>query len=157
MNLDLELIEMLNTPLAKQAARSQPVYPLEFFTTRLDKLPKVTTVFRIEHKDDASGPYGTKGWQRTPHTPAYGRSTPNADDGFQSVFPEDLQRFWFDFYKRSELKEVKFGFSSLEQLKKWFHNETELNTLKSLGFIIKEYNNVSGVDSGTQVIFSENV
>lgn len=126
----------------------------------LNQLPKVTTIFRIENRF-GEGPYYSTEWKRTPHTPANGRPTPNMDDGFCRVFTHSYFKrhdAWFDHLKKTvkDDQKILFGFSSMKQLLKWFHNHEEFKILFEIGYKIKIYKNVEGYDSGSQVIFYHN-
>lgn len=151
---DQELFDFLNSP-----PPPPPIEPTEAQVNLcLNRLKKVNRVFRIEDKY-GEGPYKTREWQRTAQTPANDRPTPNMDDGFSYAFT--LPYFkrhltWFEFMKKrtaSQNKQLLFGFSSMKQLRKWFHNHEEFMILFEIGFKIKIYENVEGYDSGSQVVF----
>jgi hypothetical protein len=122
-------------------------------------LPTVNTVYRIER--NGLGPYTENpGWQKDSHTPRTGRCTPISDCGFKRAFiflepDERVRGDWFHHLQKTTDQEYLFGFSSMKQLLRWFHNHEELKELFSRGYKIVVYRNVKGFDSGTQVIFSK--
>lgn len=124
-------------------------------------LKVVSTVYRLEK--DGLGPYTLNdGWQRDRHCPRTGRCTPGSDDGFKRAFigiePEERMRSdWFHHLVKRGNKEFFFGFSSMKQLFKWFHDHEELMELFRRGYKIVPYENVEGFDSGSQVIFTKKI
>ena len=144
--------------------RKETNYSFEELFSQLKKeLTIVNTVYRIENKEKL-GPYSEDFWQMISQTPANGRPTPNMDDGFGNCFKNqfdyDLQKGWFDIFKKTASKEninLLFGFSSETQLYKWFNHIEENKKLFSSGFKIKKYENIIGIDSGIQVVFWNNL
>lgn len=124
----------------------------------LKKLHTVSTVFRIEK--NGLGPYtDNPNWQKDRHCPRTGRCTPGSDTGFMQAFvscePDERKRMdWFHHLSKKSNESFLFGFSSMKQLHKWFHNHEELMELFKRGYKIRIYRNVQGFDSGSQVIFT---
>lgn len=118
----------------------------------------VHTVYRLEK--DGLGPYTLNdNWKTTSHTPGNKRYTPGTDLGFVNAFSQvesdlKVRECWFHHLKKKSSEDFLFGFSSIEQLLKWFYCHKEIKTLFERGYKIHVYRNVEGFDSGSQVIFA---
>lgn len=142
--------------------KPQPDFSFQFMENQLNlHTKKVNKVYRVESKE-GFGPYTETLWRLINQTPANGRPTPNCDDGFSEAFSEYKQYYglrsaWFDEFQKACIKEnieIKFGFSSIDQLWTWFHHaEENVILFDIMNFQIKVYEQVEGYDSGTQVIF----
>jgi hypothetical protein len=95
-------------------------------------------VYRFEN-EEGKGPYfnyPSQEWATSNHCADTGRPGP-CEDGIPSQLIDNC---------------FIFGFSSIRQLRKWFHRKERLH-LYFRGFKIKVYKNVAGMDTGNQVIF----
>lgn len=86
-------------------------------------------VWRIENQN-GEGPYRCTNvyqhqWVMTHHTEDYGRPSPMKDG-----------ELWYFWKTHPKAHEFLFGFESIEQLKKWFWDYSELCKLRELGFRI---------------------
>lgn len=98
-------------------------------------------VYRVQNKE-GRGPYSIRGWEDSNHNDEQ-HPTPLHD------FP-----LW-PYRHRQDIEappNIKFGFSSLEQLRKWF-SDRELTKLKKYGFDIVEIEAEVLYQSDKQVAF----
>jgi hypothetical protein len=128
------------------------------FVAYLDRLPIVRKVYRIEN-DEGQGPYQSRipHWMIRPHTSDTGQPPPTEDMGFPFLFKDNniYPPYWFPQFKnqvRAQGHNIYFGFSTMEQLSRWFQ-PIEITRLGALGFHIKEITVTRGWDSGIQVLF----
>lgn len=100
-------------------------------------------IYRLEHPRTRKGPYNSKNTSLSWQTGNHNKSDKKNPTPFVDFKRKDSQLFY---------REENFlcGFSSLEQLNKWF-NKTELKRLKDSGFKIYKIN----VDGRSKILKGE--
>lgn len=111
-------------------------------------------VYRIE------GPDGKGPWN-SDYAPTY----PNEwgkpyGAGSSSVHPSPmfdapLTDWWLELQRHGYHKAYSFGFSSLGQLRRWFHNTSWLQDLHHAGFTIRVYDATDARHGDRQTVFKK--
>jgi hypothetical protein len=88
-------------------------------------------IYRVEHKESRKGLYRSSDYaqcelhERTRHPMPYNDSL--------------LNNFWGDLDEDFELEHFYFGFTSIEQLKFWIHNDEDRTAIDKEGLVVSVF------------------
>lgn len=107
---------------------------------------KLAKVYRVEHKETAHGPYYTSfyggGMTKSQHCEL--EELVSSHLTHPTLHPEP--NVFFD-------REQHFGFPSIKQLAKWFHDVAVRKKLKKLGFVVSIYETSQKLSINKQCVF----